>query len=629
MASNATEADENAEEYESDPEDLPLPAMRRREAASDDEEDESDGGEDPPQEKNESVMARDARSDGDSDGQGGAEEYDDDDVDDYDELEEEYDELGEEYEEELEEENRNGVVGEKREGELGGDNREGNGEENRDEENKEGEKKENEPYAVPTAGAFYMHDDRFQENGRGGRRRRMHGGGRKIWNPKDERAWVHDRFEEMTIHEPRHDDDKRRSRGRYRGRGGNGGRGPRRAGGGGDRGGSYPRGGRGPRTYYEDGQNHNKGPRFVRGRGQRRYEPVVRHNPRNQPPQEKQILQRTNEQGSNPTASSTGTNTRQHSQAQTSHTLSSSQPKKQAFSSSLNSASPPFYPSNSSNNNQDLSTAMRRDTQNSGPIQSDNRGKSIAVGSTLAPNSSSTVRVGRGGGNDNQMSRLSSQVPASVAQHRQVPVTSTHQVTSACMQPVSGTGSGFGEDGVNSGSPTNKLKGSLSGSKGKATGAGTGAVMYGGGQVIATTGAMSHGEQGFPGTPALLPVMQFSGQHHGVPAVGMALPGYVAQSQLGFGNSEMTWVPVLAGAAGTLGGSYCPPYIALDGGYYNNARPSSQISSSAPARETGAAKSSDSTKTSQKPELPTEEPGQRQNKPRRQVQNVGITVAPL
>lgn len=41
--------------------------------------------------------------------------------------------------------------------------------------------------------------------------------------------------------------------------------------------------------------------------------------------------------------------------------------------------------------------------------------------------------------------------------------------------------------------------------------------------------------------------MQFGGQSHGglgVPAVGMALPGYVAQSQLGFGNSEMTWYAV-------------------------------------------------------------------------------------
>ncbi|KAF3452037.1 hypothetical protein FNV43_RR08133 [Rhamnella rubrinervis] len=38
-------------------------------------------------------------------------------------------------------------------------------------------------------------------------------------------------------------------------------------------------------------------------------------------------------------------------------------------------------------------------------------------------------------------------------------------------------------------------------------------------------------------------VMQFGGQHPGgigVPAVGMAFPGYVAQSQLGLANSEMT-----------------------------------------------------------------------------------------
>ena len=28
----------------------------------------------------------------------------------------------------------------------------------------EEEKKENEPFAVPTAGAFYMHDDRFRDN---------------------------------------------------------------------------------------------------------------------------------------------------------------------------------------------------------------------------------------------------------------------------------------------------------------------------------------------------------------------------------------------------------------------------------------------------------------------------------
>lgn len=43
---------------------------------------------------------------------------------------------------------------------------------------------------------------------------------------------------------------------------------------------------------------------------------------------------------------------------------------------------------------------------------------------------------------------------------------------------------------------------------------------------------------------SLVAVMQFGGQHPrgmGVPAVGMAFPGYVANPQLGLGNSEMTW----------------------------------------------------------------------------------------
>jgi hypothetical protein len=38
--------------------------------------------------------------------------------------------------------------------------------------------------------------------------------------------------------------------------------------------------------------------------------------------------------------------------------------------------------------------------------------------------------------------------------------------------------------------------------------------------------------------------MQFGSQHPGglgVPTVGMALPGYVAQQQMGMGNNEMTW----------------------------------------------------------------------------------------
>lgn len=38
--------------------------------------------------------------------------------------------------------------------------------------------------------------------------------------------------------------------------------------------------------------------------------------------------------------------------------------------------------------------------------------------------------------------------------------------------------------------------------------------------------------------------MPFGGQHPGgmgLPALGMAFPGYVGQPQAGMGNSEMTW----------------------------------------------------------------------------------------
>ena len=41
-------------------------------------------------------------------------------------------------------------------------------------------------------------------------------------------------------------------------------------------------------------------------------------------------------------------------------------------------------------------------------------------------------------------------------------------------------------------------------------------------------------------------VMQFAGQQHrgGIPAVGMAFPGYVGQPN-GMGNSEMTWYEII------------------------------------------------------------------------------------
>ncbi|OAY68769.1 hypothetical protein ACMD2_09730 [Ananas comosus] len=646
MASTAAEV-----EYESDPEDAPLPTMRRREAASDDEDGE---GAAPPPPKD--LRGR-AGSDVESDGQGGAQVYDE---------EEEFEEdegFEEEADEDLEEaeEDDGGEFEERRE--VAASKTVSGGEAGKetvgDEQGEEGEEKlENEPYAVPTTGAFYMHDDRFQENTRG-RHRRMFGG-RKL-DSKDERAWVHDRFEEMNLQDTRYDQERRRSRGRFRGRGG----GRTRGGGRG-----YYRGGR-SRNYYDDAHNQNRPPKVVRGRGPRRYEPSTKNKSENSTIQPKQSAK---PQESTPNASAA----RQPIETLNFHPETAA-PKKQAFASSLNSASPPFYPSGSSN--QEISVAQMKDVRGGNSKSTISTSIHMESNATM-PQSGSVLRgkavVDTGGhetvySDDSHSHRSGYMLPSKNAGQSSNPriqgrnlssggflanhTSSPHQVARVSSQgqapkvspivqqrPVqtgsqpalrSQSGSGNqaspppqhsstnlvenGETDSPSGSNTSKTQ--LVG-KGKITspGTGRGSFLYSGAQVIGATGAMGlvHGDQGFAGAPTLLPVMQFGGQHPGglgVPAVGMALPGYVAQSQLGFGNSEMTWVPVLAGAGGALGASYCPPYIALDGSYY--ARPSGQTSSSASSRETSTSKASSSTKSPPRAELVNEELGQRQNKPRR------------
>ncbi|CAH1437755.1 unnamed protein product [Lactuca virosa] len=67
---------------------------------------------------------------------------------------------------------------------------------------------------------------------------------------------------------------------------------------------------------------------------------------------------------------------------------------------------------------------------------------------------------------------------------------------------------------------------------------------------------------------------------HGVP--------WLCYSAQWNGNSEMTWLPVLAGAAGSLGAAgalgatYCSTYITMDGAYH--VRPSGQTSALPPTR---------------------------------------------
>ncbi|KAG1367616.1 protein MLN51 [Cocos nucifera] len=697
--------------------------MRRREASDDEDGEGSDG--------RGKTTRRDSRvgigSDGESDGQGGAQVYEDDEEFDAEEDDEEL-EAEEEVQEELEEEGaeleesadeergRHGSIGKAESpaegrplGEPAGDGRRSGGEpveyrgKNQVEEE---EKKENEPYAVPTAGAFYMHDDRFQENGRGrhsksiasvlfieeGKKRkstllkfiiisfpRRMFGGRKLWDPKDDRAWVHDRFEEMNLQDAHYDEERRRSRGRFRGCGS----GKRR---GSDRG--YARGSR-SHAYYGDGGNQSRAPKTVRGRGPKRYEPLLKHNSEIPATQNKQSVK-----PQEPTANANaGRPSLQTSNVQPEPVV----PRKQIFPSSLSSASPPFYPSGSSN--QDISMSQKGNAQfgsanktlSSSMQMEDNfsvsqsgslsRGKMIvdslahdrscvddsprrvagkavagsplqssgfSLLSTNAAQSSNSRIQGRGvsiGGLPNnqsalsldQAARISAQIQPPTVQQR--PVQTPNQPAlrispqqlgqrpgsgnqaSSSSQPQSTNSSEVGETDSPPGS--SKSKTALIGrGKTSSQGTGRGSIQYSGAQVIGATGTvgLAHGDQSFPGTPALLPVMQFGGQHPGglgVPAVGMALPGYVAQPQLGFGNSEMTWVPVLAGAAGALGASYCSPYIALDGSYI--ARPSGQTSSSVSSREASATKSASSWKSPQRSEIVNDEFGQHQNKPRRPI----------
>ncbi|CAO2190893.1 unnamed protein product [Urochloa humidicola] len=647
-ADGAGEVEED-EEYVSDPDDAPLPTMRRREASDD------EGSEDG------RPRAR-IGPDQDDDGQGAPEAYDDEvDEEYYDEEEEEVGEWFEEYEGRAppptedgggggqESREEDGVAGEEAlaEGEAKG----------------EGEEKEQEPFAVPTSGAFYMHDDRFQEENRG-RRRRMFGG-RKLWDAKDDQAWVHDRFEEMNLQDDRYE-DQRMSRGRFRGRGG---RGKARGGGRG-----FPRGGKN-RNYQEDGNTQNRPPKVVRGRGPRRYEAVARNSREVVGSQRKQAA-RFREPAPN-TAAARDSGEVSHTQPE------AAPPKKNVINSSLNSASPPFYPSGASNqdfpvatqrrdiqtggSNKVLPSSMKMDDNSklqSGPVfkgrtsmDYGGRGRFHADGSarsspgrapaaslnsgftssSVNPGQSPIVRASGGSSNPgvssnnqptssfHQMPRISTQMQSHVpvmhpksgqvpnqAAVRNPPQSSNHRTNNlspAQHQPVKSTESG--ENGSYPSQNNSKAPSAVVKANNQETGMGS--FMYGGAQVIGGAG-LSQGDQNFPGTPALLPVMQFGGQHPGgpgVPTIGMALPGYVAQQQMGMGNNEMTWLPLLAGAAGAFGGSY-PPYIALDPSFYS--RPSGQTSSSVPSREPTANRGS---KSPPRNDIGNEELDQRQNKPRR------------
>ncbi|XWS16383.1 hypothetical protein CRYUN_Cryun34aG0082500 [Craigia yunnanensis] len=86
-------------------------------------------------------------------------------------------------------------------------------------------------------------------------------------------------------------------------------------------------------------------------------------------------------------------------------------------------------------------------------------------------------------------------------------------------------------------------------------------------------------------------------------------------------------LPILTGAAGALGATYCPPYVTVDGAYH--ARPSGATSSTgSSSKENTSSKPNNEWKPSQRPELVSDEFGQRQNnpnkQPRRQVETLKL-----
>nr|GEW97559.1 hypothetical protein [Tanacetum cinerariifolium] len=596
-----------ASEDEEDDEDEQV--MRRRTLASDDEEDEEDDG-----------VAGKYGEDDDDEGQGGAGEYDDDD-DVTDEVE-----VVDDVADEVDVVDDVAVVGEV---EVEGKNVEG-GEGEGEGEGEGGEKKENEPFAVPTAGAFYMHDDRFRGSGGGGgggRGRGRGGGGgrnrrtldgRRLWETRDDRKWGHDKFEEMSVHERPYSEGRRMPRGRNRGRGR--GRGDNR---------DFLHENR---TKAVDNNYQNGASKSVRGRGQRRYRPVAKNNV--EAPANNRRPSKSLEKASHASTerASAAASTSESNQVSSRNTVASS----------LNSASPPFYPSASSN--QEINSTQKGSSQ-TGHVSLSNNMRELGVSDTLGmeklyvDNSGSSYQARNKGRGQTGQTMPGQRVYQPVSSHNQANRAPSQNQPHAFQQTPSFHSAGqqlrSRSASGSQASSTPKVSGPMHSlestelesydSKMPLAGKGKGGNQNNGNSPFSYTGNIggNHGDQNFPGAPTFLPVMQFAGQQHrgGITAVGMAFPGYVGQPN-GMGNSEMTWLPVLAGAArglgatGAMGAAY-PPYITMDGSYH--AQTPGQASSLPPAlsKDGDTHEPGNKPKLFQRSELASDELGQRHNKGRR------------
>ncbi|XP_018451479.1 protein MLN51 homolog isoform X2 [Raphanus sativus] len=530
------QADAGEQEYESDPEELKRSLATRRREASDDEDEDDE-------------VVKNQRAEIDSDSDQSNEQVDNDDnksedgEDSYDEEEE-----GDDEDRELGEVDDDRTVNLMKSGEDDGAGGHVDGEED----------KEKQSSAVPTGGAFYMHDDRFQELSTGRSRRGR--GGRRSWGSGDERKWGHDKYEEMNTQEKPH--DQKTSRGGFRGRGRRG----RGQGRGYSRGRSSnassssghqifvpkdtTRGGE-PREdeipLSKGSQAHSSKPlRNSRGRGsQHWHEKISHHDPRR-----------------SPSAPAKTGNEDVHT-------------KKNVVVSSLSSASPPFYPSVSSTNLvHGIQVGMERLQTNDSPTSSGKKlrnTKSVHTAQNFQP--TSQVRGAPAAGNvfypqsHSQGGRFSSPMQLNGDSKGTRPSGQDFEQHSAVIRPLSSSsqrtissGNQYAPGEIESGSDTGA---SFAKGKGTLQASGNGSLMYSGSQVIGHAESLASGDNS--NFPAFLPVMQFGGQHGGVPTFGMAFPGYV-QPENGIGNPEMTWMPVLTGP-GALGASYSTPYAAVDGSY--------------------------------------------------------------
>ncbi|PWA84774.1 hypothetical protein CTI12_AA156190 [Artemisia annua] len=424
--------------------------------------------------------------------------------------------------------------------------------------------------------------DEEDDEGKGGAGERSLDG-RRLWETRDERKWGHDKFEEMSMHERPYNEGRRGPRGRNRGRGRS--RGDNR---------EYLHENR---TKALDNNYQNGAPKSMRGRGPRRYRPVTKNNV--EAPANNRRPSKSLEKASHASAerASAAASTSEFNQVSS---------RRNTVASSLNSASPPFYPSASSN--QEINSTQKGSTQ-TGHVSRSNNMRESSVSDTLGmeklyiDHSGSSYQARNKGRGQTGPTLSGQKVYQPVVSHNQANRVPSQNQPHAFQQTPSFHPAGqqlrSRSASGSQASFTPKVSGPIHSlestelesydSKMPLVGKGKGGNQNNGNSPFSYTGNVggNHGDQNFPGAPTFLPVMQFAGQQHrgGIPAVGMAFPGYVGQPD-GMGNSEMTWLPVLAGAArglgatGAMGAAY-PPYITMDGSYH--AQTSGQASSLAPA----------------------------------------------